>query len=188
VIHNLICSSRWWERRAEGKLVPWGVRDVELGDDVLEVGPGFGATTRLLARELGSIRLTALELDEEYCRRLGADLGDSVEVVQGDATDLPFEAGRFSAVLCFTMLHHIPEREQQDRAFSEIARVLRPGGTFAGTDSVGTGVLFKLIHIGDTLLPLDPDELPSRLEACGLVDPTVQRLDGSFRFRAQKAG
>ena len=40
---------------------------------------------------------------------------------------------------------------QQDRAFAEIARVLRPGGTFAGTESVGTGWLFRLIHVGDTL-------------------------------------
>ncbi|HEX5308462.1 MAG TPA: hypothetical protein VFW38_05205 [Solirubrobacteraceae bacterium] len=48
-IHNLLCSSRWWARRVEDKLVPWGVEDVELGEQVLEVGPGFGTTTRLLA-------------------------------------------------------------------------------------------------------------------------------------------
>ena len=35
--------------------------------------------------------------------------------------------------------------------------MLRPGGTFAGTDSLGTGLVFKLIHIGDTLNLIDPD-------------------------------
>jgi ubiquinone/menaquinone biosynthesis C-methylase UbiE len=163
-IHNLLCSSRWWARRVEDELVPWGVRGVELGDEVLEVGPGFGATTRLLARRLAPARLTALELDEGYCQRLRRDLGEAVEVVQGDASELPFDDDRFSSVLCFTMLHHIPQRERQDKAFAEVARVLRPGGVFAGTDSVGSGRLFKLIHVGDTLLPIAPQEMPRRLQ------------------------
>jgi len=106
--------------------------------------------------------------------------------VQGDATRLPFEDGRFSAVVCFTMLHHIPGRSLQDRAFAEVARVLAPGGAFAGTDSVGTGALFKLIHIGDTRLTIDPDELPSRLQAAGLTEARVDRGNGTFRFRARK--
>ena len=99
---------------------------------------------------------------------------------------MPYPDGRFSAVLCFTMLHHIPTQELQDRAFAEITRVLEPGGVFAGTDSVGTGLVFKLIHIGDTLMPLNPDELPHRLRAAGLDDPEVRRADGTFRFRARK--
>jgi ubiquinone/menaquinone biosynthesis C-methylase UbiE len=185
-VHNLLCSSRWWARRVEGKLVPWGVRRVELGEEVLEVGPGFGATTRVLARRLGAGHLTALELDEGYCRRLRRDLGDAVEVVQGDATALPFDDDRFSSVLCFTMLHHIPQRERQDRVFAEVARVLRPGGVFAGTDSVGTGRLFKLIHIGDTLLPIAPQEMAQRLQRAGLAQPVIDDAGKSFRFRARK--
>ena len=183
-IHNLICSSGWWRGRVERQLVPWGVKGVELGNQVLEVGPGFGATTQVLARRLG--RLDVLELDSGYCQRLRAQIGDTATVTQGDATAMPYPDGRFSAVLCFTMLHHIPSRELQDRAFAEIARVLEPGGVFAGTDSVGTGLVFKLIHIGDTLMPLDPDELPQRLRAAGLDDPEVRRADGTFRFRARK--
>ncbi len=166
-LHNILCASRWWRRRVEGELVPWGLRDVELGDRVLEIGPGFGATTRYLTQRLG--RLNVLELERRYCDRLRAELGSRVSVTQGDATDMPYAEGQFTGVVCFTMLHHIPERELQDRAFAEIARVLAPGGTFAGTDSVGTGKLFKLIHVGDTLLPIDPGELPARLQAAGLT-------------------
>jgi ubiquinone/menaquinone biosynthesis C-methylase UbiE len=168
----------------EHKLIPWGLSGVDLGDDVLEIGPGFGATTRLLAQR--PVRLTVLELEEHYCRRLRAELGDAVTVDQGDATALPYEDGRFSAVVCFTMLHHIPSAADQDRVLAQVARVLRPEGVFAGTDSVGTGWLFKLIHIGDTLLPIDPDELSKRLQAAGLSQPQVDRVNGSFRFRARK--
>ncbi len=185
-IHNLLCSSSWWSRRVQDKLIPFGLSGVELGDDVLEIGPGFGATTRQLVDRVDH-KLTVLELEPRYCERLRRSLGERVEVVQGDATALPFDGGRFSSVLCFTMLHHIPAREQQDRAFGEIARVLAPGGTFAGTDSVGNGALFKLIHLGDTLLTIDPDEMPGRLQRSGLEDARVDRRERSFRFRARKA-
>jgi SAM-dependent methyltransferase len=183
--HNVLCSSGLWRRRVERKLVPWGLEDLELGDDVLELGPGFGATTRLLGQALPG-RLTALELDERYCARLRRELADRATVVQGDARSLPFVQGRFSAVVCFTMLHHIPGTSQQDRAFAEIARVIRPGGTIAGTDSIGAGRLFRLIHIGDDLTLVDPDSVPQRLAAVGFERTEVQRAGDSFRFRARK--
>ncbi|HEY2536046.1 MAG TPA: class I SAM-dependent methyltransferase, partial [Solirubrobacteraceae bacterium] len=130
-IHRTICASRWWARGVERELIPWCLDGVELGDDVLEIGPGFGATTRVLARRPG--RLTALELEERYCRRLRRELGDSATVIQGDATELPFPEDSFSGAVCFTMLHHVPSPELQDRLLGEVTRVLRPGGTFAGT-------------------------------------------------------
>jgi SAM-dependent methyltransferase len=182
--HNRICSSQRWARRVERDLIPWGLDGVSLGDDVLEIGPGFGATTRLLVNRVP--RLSVLELSEDYCRRLRAQLGDGVEVAQGDATELPYEAGRFSAVVCFTMLHHIDPPALQDRAFSEVARVLRPGGCFAGTDSLGVGRLFRLIHVGDTLAPIDPAGLPARLQRAGLTAPQVDTTERSLRFRATR--
>jgi SAM-dependent methyltransferase len=182
-LHNVLCASRWWRKRVEGKLVPWGLRGVELGERVLEIGPGFGATTRFLVRRLG--RMNVLELERRYCDRLRAELGSRVSVTQGDATNMPYEDNQFSSVVCFTMLHHIPDRDLQDRAFAEVARVLQPGGIFAGTDSVGTGTLFKLIHVGDTLRPIDPDGLPERLRSAGFIEPFVERANGSFRFHAR---
>jgi SAM-dependent methyltransferase len=184
-VHELICSSARWQRRVEERLVPWGIQGIELGDRILEIGAGLGATTRYLAPRLGALEV--LELDPGYCRRLRDELGSRVQVTQGDATRMPFPDGRFTAVLCFTMLHHIPERGLQDAAFAEVARVLRPHGTFAGTDSVGTGAMFKLIHIGDTLCPINPEEMPARLRAAGFTDAVTERADGSYRFRARRA-
>lgn len=99
---------------------------------------------------------------------------------------MPFGDDRFSAVVCFTMLHHVPSRELQDRLLGEVSRVLRPGGVFAGTDSLGTGRAFKLLHIHDTLVPVSPNELPARLERAGLVEPSVEAGGRSFRFQARK--
>lgn len=182
--HALICSSRWWARTVERELLPWGLAKVDLGEDVLEIGPGFGATTSVLAARSGS--LTVLELEPRYCERLRRELPDGVAVVQGDATAMPFPDARFSAVVCFTMLHHLPSPEAQNRLLAEAARVLAPGGVFAGTDSLGTGLLFRLLHIGDTLVPVAPDGLPERMRVAGLAELDVREGGSSFRFRARK--
>jgi ubiquinone/menaquinone biosynthesis C-methylase UbiE len=180
--HNRICSSEGWAKHVEQNLVPWGLEDVVLGDDVLEIGPGFGATTRLLAPRVD--RLSVLELSDGYCRRLRAELGHAVDVTQGDATQMPYPDGRFSAVVCFTMLHHIDPPALQDQAFAEAARVLRSGGVFAGTDSIGAGWRFRLVHVGDTLALVDPETLPARLRSAGFPDAGVDRNERSLRFRA----
>jgi SAM-dependent methyltransferase len=182
--HAVLCSSGWWARTVERELLPWGLTGLDLGADVLEIGPGFGATTRVLTRRSGS--LTVLELSESYCKRLRQTLSDDVEIVQADATDMPFAEDRFSGVVCFTMLHHVPSRRLQDRLLGEVSRVLHPGGVFAGTDSLGTGRAFKLLHIHDTLVPVSPDELPARLEGAGLIEPSVETGGRSFRFQARK--
>jgi SAM-dependent methyltransferase len=182
--HDLICSSRWWERTVDGQLLPWGLAGVELGEDVLEFGPGFGATTRILAQRPGA--LSVLELEQRYCERLQRELGTRVDVTRGDATEMPFPDARFSGVVCFTMLHHLRTRELQDQVLAEVLRVLAPGGVFAGTDSLGTGLLFKLIHVGDTLTPVDPGSLPDRLTACGYAEVKVDTGGRSLRFRARR--
>jgi ubiquinone/menaquinone biosynthesis C-methylase UbiE len=183
--HKVVCSSGWWGRTVERKLLPWGLAGVDIGGDVLEVGPGFGATTRVLARRAGS--LTVVELSERYCEHLRGTLPGDVEIVQADATVMPFADARFSGVVCFTMLHHVPSQELQNRLLAEVSRVLRAGGVFAGTDSLGTGRTFKLLHVRDTLVPVAPGELPGRMESAGLIEPRVETAGSSFRFRARRA-
>jgi ubiquinone/menaquinone biosynthesis C-methylase UbiE len=182
--HAVICSSGWWARTVQRELLPWGLQGVDLGGEVLEIGPGFGATTRVLAGRASS--LTVIERDPGYCARLRRELPADIEVVQGDATEMPFEDQRFAAVVCFTMLHHVPSVALQDRLIGEASRVLAPGGVFAGTDSIGSSRLFKLLHVRDTLVPVAPKELERRLEGAGLAAARVQESKTSFRFRARK--
>ncbi|WP_261560398.1 rRNA adenine N-6-methyltransferase family protein [Frankia tisae] len=58
-----------------------------LGDDVLELGPGFGATTRVLANLTPS--LTALEIDGGSACLLERRPGSRVRILHGDATQIP---------------------------------------------------------------------------------------------------
>jgi SAM-dependent methyltransferase len=182
--HRQVCRSARWRRRLERELLPWALEGVELGDDVLEIGPGPGVTTDLLRGR--THRLTALEVDATAAAALRKRLGDAgVRVVRGDGAAMPFADGSFSGVVALTMLHHVPTAALQDRLLSEARRVLRPGGVFAGFDGVGS-FLFRLIHLGDTYNPVDPDTLGRRLEAAGFADVAVERGWARVRFRATR--
>jgi SAM-dependent methyltransferase len=182
--HRQVCRSGRWRRRVERDLLPWALQGVELGDDVLEIGPGPGVTTDLLRGR--TRRLTALEVDAAAAAALQERLdGSGVRAVHGDGAAMPFADGSFSGVAAFTMLHHVPTAALQDRLLAEARRVLRPGGVFAGFDGVGS-FLFRLIHLGDTYMPVDPATFGRRLEAAGFADVAVERGWARFRFRATR--
>ena len=85
------------------------------------------------------------------------------------------------------MLHHVPTGALQDRLLSEAFRVLRPGRVFAGSDSQSM-LLFRLLHLGDTMNVVAPRSLRARLAATGFEGAVVDRdrRGHSIRFRARK--
>ena len=183
--HRWYCHSGRWRRVVQHDLVPWVTRDIKLGSRVLELGPGPGLTTEVLAKQVN--QLVAVEIDTRSVERLQLTLkdADNVEVIQGDATDLTFDDESFSAALCFTMLHHVPSTEMQDRLLSEAHRILIHGGTFAGSDST-TSAPFRAAHLFDTMVLVDPDQFGARLERAGFENVLVDRASKAFRFRARK--
>jgi SAM-dependent methyltransferase len=182
--HRVLCASDMWATVVKEQMLPWvfrGIDDDALGDHVVEIGPGPGKTTDLVRTK--ATRLTAVELDVDLARALAARFeGTNVEVVQHDATSLPFPDGTFSAGVCFTMLHHVPTVELQDRLLAELVRVVRPGGLVIGSDSVASTELAAL-HTDDTYNPIDPAELPERLRRAGLGEVEVRANEFAFRFR-----
>jgi len=182
-LHHWLCRSAHW-RNVIQERVPWVLSGANLGPDVLELGPGPGLTTDLLKAAVP--RLTAIELDPQLADSLRARLhGSNVEVVTGDATSMPFSDGHFSGGVSFTMLHHVPSPELQDKVLCEVWRVLQPGGFFVGSDSMQS-LFMRLIHIGDTLVPINPDKFGVRLEAAGFDVLEIEKGAGVFRFQARK--
>ena len=167
-------------------MLPNVLRDVDLGDHVLEVGPGPGVVTDWLRERVP--RLTSVEVDPKLAASLQRRMeGTNVTVVAGDASDMKFGDGSFSSAVSFTMLHHVPAR-LQDRLLAEVCRVLRPGGVFIGTDSTPT-FMWNVYHLFDDRNPVDPDTFAGRLEAAGFTDASARRWGKSgFGFRARKPG
>lgn len=186
--HLQICASAEWAETVKSEILPWAVGERDLGQDVLEVGPGPGLTTDLLRQSVA--RLTAVEIDPDLAAKLAERLhGSNVDVVHADGAALPFEDQRFSGATSFTMLHHVPSPAQQDRLLAEVRRVLRPGGLLVGVDSID-GPEWREVHTGDTCVPVDPATLAERLQRAGFVDveveiqPSPAQPGRRFRFSA----
>jgi SAM-dependent methyltransferase len=166
-------------------ILPVALKDVELGDELIEIGPGPGFTTDILRTK--TAHLTAVELDEGLAAGLSARMaGGNVEVVVGDATALDFEPGRFTGAASFHMLHHIAPRGAQDRVFAELARVLVPGATLVAADGVyseGSAVF----HEGDIYNPIDPEALEARLQSAGFDAVRVRTYDLGWVCTARRS-
>jgi SAM-dependent methyltransferase len=185
LIHHWLCQSAGWKNIIE-KRVPWVLKNAELGSDLLEIGPGFGLTTDILSSLVEN--LTCVEIDPGRAQALDRRMSRlNVIVLCEDATSLSLQDASFDAVVCFTMLHHIPSKLLQDRLLAEVARILRPGGVFLGTDSLYSW-RFRLLHLFDTMVVVSPGTFPERLRAAGFVDAYVDTNGSAFRFRARKPG
>lgn len=181
--HRRYCASPKWEKLMRENLLPDAIEGIALGDNVLELGPGPGLTTEALAPM--TEHLTAVEIDPELAAtaRDRTRAQGNVEVIEADATHLPFEDAQFSSVVCMTMLHHLHDAAAQDQVFAEARRVLRPGGVLCGSDNLGRGLRFKVIHLGDTRTVVDPATLPDRLRHAGF-HPVEVRVGSRMVFRA----
>jgi len=96
---------------------------------VLEVAAGSGVVTRAMADGLApSVAITATDLNQPMIDHAqSAGTSRSVSWQAADVMDLPFEDAAFDAVVCQFGVMFFPDRPA---AFTEVARVLRPGGTF----------------------------------------------------------
>jgi SAM-dependent methyltransferase len=173
--HLSFCASPEWRQIVEESILPEALQGVTLGDDVLEVGPGPGLTTDVL-RTL-TARLTVVEFDPDLAGALAQRLiGSNVEVICGDATSMVLPDDRFSGAASFHMLHHIPTARAQDSVFSELSRVLAPGGVLVAADGIESDAS-RQFHTDDVYNPIDPESLDLRLTRNGFTSIDVRVYD-----------
>ncbi len=183
-LHRWYCRSEFWKKHLAEELLPWAMDGLDLGPDVLEVGPGPGLTTDILRRQFQSV--TSLEIDPRLAATLRHRMqGTNVRVLEGDAAAMPFADRSFTAAVAFTMLHHVSSAALQDRLLAEVCRVLKPGGTFVGSDSLWSR-LFEVFHWFDTMVVVDPSTFRQRLESAGFTDVSIEVGERSFRFVARR--
>lgn len=166
------------------------------GDRVLDVGVGPGLLAREMAETVGDkgeVRgIDSSEAMLDMTRKRCADL-EQADFVQADACDLPYPDASFDAVVSTQVYEYVPDME---RALTEAARVLEPGGRIQILDTDWDSTVWstrnpqrmrKIMDAWDEHLydPHLPTTLGPRLEQAGfrvcarevipLVNPTFQK-------------
>ena len=109
-------------------------------DHILDIGCGLGGAARYVANTYRT-RVTGIDLTPEYidtgqvlCRWVKLD--SQISLHQGSALGMPFTEETFDGAY---MLHVGMNIEEKTRLFTEVYRVLRPGGAFGVYDVMRTG-------------------------------------------------
>ena len=108
---------------------------VKEGSRILDVGSGLGGPARLIASQM-KCHVTGVDITKEFCDAATllstlTSLEDVTEFRHADATALPFDDAQFDLALTIQVQMSIEDKEH---FYSEIFRVLRPGGRFAFQD------------------------------------------------------
>lgn len=191
------CTRGPYRLLARRVVLPWALQGVRPTGEALEIGAGSGAMAAGLLGRFPGLTLVATDYDPEMvaaARRLLGSGSGRARVEPADATDLPFDQGRFSLVLSCAMLHHVVDWE---KAIAEATRVLKPGGMLVG---------FDLLHVADSRRAhrrrphpnhrehqaehavgakrlVDPDGFEHQLARLPLTGVRVRRSVGGLAFR-----
>jgi len=109
---------------------PFSMGALQPGEHVLDVGCGAGMDSLVAAQMVGATgSVTGIDMTPEMvakARGSVTEMGlDNVTIVEGSAEQLPFEDASFDVAISNGVIDLIPDK---DAVFSEITRVLRPGG------------------------------------------------------------
>ena len=109
---------------------PFSLGELQPGERVLDLGSGAGTDSLVAAQMVAPEgRVTGLDMTPEMlakARGAAAEMGqENVEFVEGEAEQLPFPDGSFDVVISNGVIDLAPDK---DAVFSEIFRVLAPGG------------------------------------------------------------
>ncbi len=168
---------------------------------ILDMGCGFGKSTRPFAKVFRESRIEAVDLSAA-CLRLAATSelpadAAPIHFRQMDAGALRFDAGSFDLVTSTMLLHEIP-RAPLRRMFEEVFRVLEPGGRMVHLDFYLMPDEFRrFLHYGHGrrnnepyMQPLAELDLPAKLRGIGFVDCEItpfreaddEHEDSTWRF------
>jgi arsenite methyltransferase len=129
--------------------IPTEFAGIKTGDHVLDLGSGAGNdcfVARSITGETG--RVTGLDFSEDMLARANDNVNrlgfTNVDFVKGDIEQMPFPDSQFDVIVSNCVLNLVPDKSA---AFSEMLRVLKPGGHFCVSDVVVEGEMTESLRI-----------------------------------------
>ncbi len=161
---------------------PLAFAEVEPGQTVVDLGSGAGIDILLAARRVGRHgHVIGIDMTDEMIERARSNIAasclENVEVRKGIIEELPVDDDSVDWVISNCVINLSPEK---DRVFSEIARVLRPGGRMLVSDMVVDG-LPQAVRDNDALYngciggAISEAQYLQGLRDAGLVDVEVRK-------------
>jgi len=163
--------------------IPTEFAMIEKGDTVVDLGSGAGNdcfVARALTGENG--RVVGVDMTEPMIGKARENAGklgyNNVEFRLGDIEDMPIESEIADVVISNCVLNLVPDK---DKAFSEIFRILKPGGHLSVSDVVIRGTLPEKIqqaaemYAGCVSGAIEIDDYLRRIKVAGLKNIKVQK-------------
>jgi ubiquinone/menaquinone biosynthesis C-methylase UbiE len=132
-------ASQWQQRAASaGRMAPLeaALEHVPAPRRVLEIGPGAGEGSAMMAERFPDAEITAVDVSEGMLDIARANVPERVRLQLADAAALPFEDGSFDLVAQMNVPVY----------FAEIARVTAPGGCVVVASSLGPATPYYTPH------------------------------------------
>jgi SAM-dependent methyltransferase len=162
---------------------------------VLDIGCGLGAIDELLVAKYGARSVIGIDIDPGLVASMQkrverAGLAARIEGLRVDPGPMPFAAGSFDVVFSKDSMVQIPDKAA---IFSEVLRVLRPGGRFVASDWLRGGTaeyspemieFFRLEGIAYNMASLD--ESAAALRDSGFVDVKIVDRHGWYAALARR--
>ena len=149
---------------------------VQPGDKVLDVGCGTGSLTLIAKARVGTDGevhgIDAASEMIDVARRKAAQANVDVDFQAALIENIPFSDSYFDVVLSSLMLHHLPD-DLKHKGFTEINRVLKPGGCFFAVDfDPPTNPLLRHLAthlLGHGMMQSNVRDLPVMMQGAGLT-------------------
>ena len=159
---------------------------------ILDLACGTGAFTRRIARRFPESSVIGFDLSTQMLERAVRVTRKeglrNVYYMRGSALSMPFSSESFNAVTCCGALQLLTP---WDRAFAEIARVLRVNGDFICQTTLGPRTPPAYVRVADRLLKFGYfylDDLKARLDRFNFALVAEERSNINYIFHAAKNG
>ncbi len=119
--------------------------DIRPSDHVLDIGTGTGVVALRAARKIDDAGMVCgIDLSENMLNRAAKTLGEKVQLVLGDADNLPWQENTFDLLICNSSFHHYPEPL---KVLMEMRRVLKADGRLVIADPWWSNAQRRLINL-----------------------------------------